>query len=89
MKVVITDPFKKDFKKFPDLIKKRMEKALSLLESNLHHPSLQIKKVKSEVIKGYDNVFEGRITKSHRFFFLIKSNAYVLLRCGDHDKFLK
>lgn len=41
MKIVIADPFKKDFKKFPELIKKKIEKALKLLESNPHHPQVK------------------------------------------------
>ena len=54
-----------------------------------HHPSLHIKKVRGETIKGHSNVFEGRITRFYRFFFLIETEAYVLLCCGDHEEYLK
>ena len=58
--------------------------------ANPHHPSLRIKKVKGEYFtKGYDNIFEGRITRDYRFFFLIETDAYVLLRCGRHEEYLK
>ncbi len=49
MKIIRTDPFKKDFGKLPDDIKRRTEKALKLLAANpFHpfHPSLHIKKTK-------------------------------------------
>ena len=89
MKIIRTHLFKGDFQKLPDNIKRSAEKALRMLLNDPHHPSLHIKKTKGEVIKGYHNVFEGRITKHYRFLFLIESNAYVLLRCGSHDEFLK
>jgi mRNA interferase RelE/StbE len=84
-----TDSFKKDFKKLPDEIKRRTEKALILLIDNPNHPSLQIKKTKGKIIKGHDNVFEGRITKNYRFLFLTERGVFVLLCCGTHDEFFK
>ena len=89
MKIIATEPFKKDFQKLPDQIKRHAEKALRLLMSNPHHPSLGIKKVKGDAVKGFDNVFEGRITHSYRFFFLIETDAYILLCCGDHGGVFK
>ena len=89
MKVCRTDPFKRDFQRLPDIIKRRTEVALRLLMSNPHHPSLRSKKVRAEVIKGYGNIFEGRITRDYRFFFLIETDTYILLRCGKHDEYLK
>ena len=89
MKFVRTYPFKRDFQRLPEAIKRRTEAALRLLFSNPHHPSLRIKKVKGEVLKGYSNIFEGRITRDYRFFFLIETDAYILLRCGRHEEYLK
>ncbi len=92
MKIVRTDPFKRDFSKLPEDIKRRTEKSLRLLASNpFHpfHPSLHIKKTKGEIIKGFSDIFEGRITKDYRFLCLIKSDVIVLLRCGKQDEFFK
>jgi hypothetical protein len=63
MKISRTDAFKREFQKLPDRIKRSTEKALRLLVTNPHHPSLRVKKVKGELIKGFDNVFEARICK--------------------------
>jgi len=87
--VIRTEPFKRDFRRLPEAIKRRTEAALRLLLSNPHHPSLRVKKVRGEIIKGYGNIFEGRITRDYRFFFLIATDAYILLACGKHDDFLK
>jgi mRNA interferase RelE/StbE len=89
MKVTRTEPFKRDFQRLPDAIKRRTEAALRLLMANPHHPSLRVKKVKGEILKGYSNIFEGRITRDYRFFFLIKTDVYKLLRCGRHEEYLK
>ena len=76
MKVTRTEPFKRDFQRLPDAIKRRTEVALKLLLANRYHPSLRVKKVKGEILKGYSNIFEGRITRDYRFFFLIETDAY-------------
>jgi mRNA interferase RelE/StbE len=89
MKISRTDAFKREFQKLPDRIKRSTEKALRLLVTNPHHPSLRVKKVKGELIKGFDNVFEARITRDYRLFFLIDSDCYVLLCCGSHEEYLK
>jgi len=89
MKVSRTESFKRDFQRLPDAIKRRTELALSLLMANPHHPSLRIKKVKGNILPGYDNIFEGRITRDYRFFFLIETDIYTLLRCGRHEEYLK
>jgi len=89
MKISRTNPFKRDFQKLPDRIKKRTGQALRLVVTNPHHPSLRMKKVKGEFIKGFENVFEARITRDYRLFFLINSDCYVLLRCGSHEEYLK
>jgi len=89
MKISRTEPFKRAFRRLPDAIKRRTEAALKLLMANPHHPSLRIKKVKGNILPGYDNIFEGRITRDYRFFFLIETDAYVLLRCGRHEEYLK
>ena len=73
----------------PDAIKRRTEAAIRLLLSNPHHPSIRLKKVRGDILKGYNNIFEGRITRDYRFFFLIETEAYILLRCGKHEEYLK
>ena len=89
MKISRTEAFKRDFQRLPDLIKRRTEAALRILMSNPHHPSLRVKKVKGKILQGYENIFEGRITRDYRFFFLIETDAYILLRCGRHEEYLK
>jgi mRNA-degrading endonuclease YafQ of YafQ-DinJ toxin-antitoxin module len=92
VKIKRTEPFKRDFQRLPKEIKLKAEAGLRLLLSNPRHPShpsLRVKKVKGKILKGYDNFFEGRITRDYRFFFSIETDAYILLRCGRHEEHLK
>lgn len=84
-----TKIFKKDFKNLPNETKKSLEKQLQILSQDSYYPSLRIKKTKGIVMKGYSDVFEGRINKNYRFFFIIEGDIFTLLRCGTHDELLK
>ncbi len=75
-----TKPFKADYKGLPEEIKKWVKKQLRILKQNPHHPSLRIKKMEDP-----RDIWEGRITRSHRFTFQIKGRLYILRRIGSHD----
>lgn len=89
MKIVYTKEFIRDYRKLPDKIQKLLDKQLSLLLLDSKHPSLRIKKTKGNLLKNYQNIFEGRIDRSYRFLFLIEVGEFIFLRCGNHDEFFK
>lgn len=72
--------FKEQYEKLPVPIRKRVDDKLKLLLSDLHHPSLQIKKM-----KGFEEIWEGRISRSYRFTFQIKGDSYILRKIGKHE----
>lgn len=75
-----TRRFKKEFESLPASIQERARKQLTLLLTNPRHPSLQIKKM-----KGYENLWEGRVTQHYRFTFRVEGKTFLLLRIGAHD----
>ena len=79
MKIQTTKPFDEDYKNLPEAIKERADKQFVLLMENPLHPSLRIKK-----IKGLQNIWEGRVTKSYRFTFQISGEIYLFRRIGTH-----
>ena len=87
MNVVKAKSFEKDYKKLTKKIQQRIKKSLQLLAENSRHPSLRVKKTKGKIFKDYNDIFEGRITKDYRFFFLMQGDTFYLLRCGKHDEF--
>ena len=80
MKLILTERFKKDFKDLSKEIQKAAEGKLGLLENNIRHPSLRVKKVRNR-----EGVFEGSVNMNFRFLFLITSEGYTLLRISQHD----
>ncbi len=80
MKLILTERFKKDFKGLSKEVRKAAEGKLRLLEGNIRHPSLRVKKVRNR-----EGVFEGSVNMNYRFLFLITSEGYTLLRISQHD----
>lgn len=80
MTIVQTWRFQEEFAALPTKIKGRARKQLALLLTNPRHPSLFLKK-----LKGYENLWEGRITQQYRFTFSVEGDTYTLRRIGTHD----
>lgn len=74
-----TERFKRDFQSLPESIQQRAEKQLERFLENPRHPSLGIKKM-----HGFAEIWEGRITQSHRFTFQIREDICTLRRIGPH-----
>lgn len=80
MEFQTTRLFDKDYSSLSENIKEQADKKLTLMIQNPHHPSLKLKK-----IRGYPDIWEGRISRSYRFTFQIYGNTYLLRRIGTHD----
>jgi mRNA-degrading endonuclease RelE of RelBE toxin-antitoxin system len=75
-----TERFKREFTRLPVSLKNRVEKQLALLLHNPSHPSLRVEKM-----RGYPDIWEGRIAKEYRFTFQITGTLCLLRRIGTHD----
>ena len=80
MRILTTRPFDKDYEALPQKITTLTDQKLRLLLQNPRHSSLRIKKMEDP-----RDIWEGRITKNHRFTFQIKGDTYILRRIGTHD----
>jgi len=81
MKTLYSPHFKKSFKALPIEVKKKLKKQINFLLENFCHPSLRCKK--------YDErrgVWQARVNRHYRFYFLIKSDTYILLEIKPHPK---
>ena len=73
--------FERSYAKAPPQVQRAFDKQSSLLLHNLHHPSLRAKK--------YDegqNLWQARVNKSWRFYFLIQGDAYYIVDIVPHPK---
>ena len=81
MKVFYTPHFKKSLEKLPRIIQHRFKKQISFLLADVSHPSLQIKKYDKQ-----RQIWQARVDKNVRFYFLIEREKYILLEIKTHPK---
>ncbi len=71
----------KNYISAPPSIRKAFDKQVKLLVENLHHPSLHAKK--------YDearDLWQARVNRDWRFYFLIEDETYLILAIIPHPK---
>ena len=77
--------FAKGFpKKLNSLSRQRQEKfwkQLEFLLLDIRHPSLHVKKY-----TGVEDIWQARVDRSYRFYFLIEDDTYILLDIRAHPK---
>jgi mRNA interferase RelE/StbE len=76
-----TSRFARSYGEAPPAIQRAFDKQVRLLVSNLRHPSLRAKK--------YDpgrGIWQARVTRGWRFYFLIEGEACILLDIIPHPK---
>ena len=79
-----TERFKRAYKKLDPEQQSNIKKAILLMESNINHPSLRVKR-----IQGTTNIWESSANMSLRITFTRNSEAIILRNCGKHDRTLK
>ena len=81
MKISYAPKFKRSFANFQKKVKSKFYKQASYLLKNLRHPSLKAKKYSEK-----QGIWQARVDKSTRFYFLIKADQYILLDIKKHPK---
>lgn len=80
MNLDYTPKFNKNFKQFPKSIREKFYKQASFLLSNIRHPSLRAKKFEEST-----GLWQARVDKSVRFYFLIEKDVYILIDIRFHN----
>ena len=81
MKFALTARALRDYRALRPPLQRTADKQLGLLLKSLRHPSLNAKK--------YDranDVWQARVSRSHRFYFRIEGDTYVILAIISHPK---
>lgn len=79
MKVAYADAAIDDISILPPVVQKKVRKQIRFLVRSLHHPSLHAKK--------YDesrDIWQGRVDRQYRFYFVIENDVYVIVRVIPH-----
>lgn len=81
MELLYSDRFKKSYKNAPERVRKAFAKQVAYLLSDLRHPSLHAKKYDESL-----NLWQARVDRSWRFYFLIEDDRYFLVDITEHPK---
>ena len=81
MKHVFLKFFLEQLESYPIAVQKKFQKQLMFLLADIRHPSLHAKK--------YDEsraIWQARVDKDFRFYFLIEKDTYILIGIKKHPK---
>ena len=81
MKYILPKRFTEELESFPISIQKKFWKQINYLLRDFRHSSLQVKKYNKA-----KNIWQARVDKNIRFYFLIEDNSYILLDIQKHPK---
>jgi mRNA-degrading endonuclease RelE of RelBE toxin-antitoxin system len=81
MNIRLTTRARRDFSELPPNLKTQVRKQFALLQDNLRHPSLQAKKYDDR-----NDIWQGRVNRSYRFYFQIVEDDYIVVRIIPHPK---
>jgi len=84
MRVARTENFKRAWKQLDEEQKALARKAIDNLINDMRYPALRVKK-----IKGIENVWEARVSRSLRMTFQIEGDTIILRNIGQHDETLE
>ena len=78
MKLVFTEPFKRDYGGLPPDVRRALDKALDFLIADSRHPSLRAKKLPAT------SIWYARVSRAYRFTFTHERDVVILRRAGTH-----
>ena len=71
----------RDYQAAPPLVQRAFDKQVRLLAHDLRHPSLRAKKYDEA-----NDLWQARVTRDWRFYFVIDGNIYVIVTLVPHPK---
>jgi mRNA-degrading endonuclease RelE of RelBE toxin-antitoxin system len=81
MKIIFISRADKEYRSLSTELQALARKQFSFLLTNIHHPSLRAKKYDEE-----GGVWQGRINRSYRFYFMIEGDTYCIIGITKHSK---
>jgi len=84
MPTELTKRFVRAYDRLPSDVRKRVDRALRLLEENWRHPGLQARR-----LSGHGDMFYARVDQNHRITYERRGDTLVLRSVGRHDETLK
>lgn len=83
MPILISERFAKAYAKLPQLIQKKVDEALRLLDEEFRHPGLRARR-----IEGTDGIYEARVDRKHGMTYERNGDRLIIRSVGEHDRTL-
>lgn len=79
MTIVVSKQFRREYRRLPLAVQKKVDRQLRRLAENVQHPSLKARKM-----EGVAHVWEARVDLQYRLTFQIEGDIAQLRRVGTH-----
>ena len=84
MPIRLTQRFARQYDRLPQVVKRKADKALLLLDADFRHPGLR-----SHPLEGIEGIFEAYVDAKYRMTFERRGNMFVLRNVDNHDECLR
>jgi hypothetical protein len=84
MPIQFTERFVKQYERLPKVIRRKVDKALRLLDAGFRHPGLR-----SHSLEGVEGIFEAYVDIKYRMTFERRGDMFIMRNVDNHDECLK
>ena len=84
MPIDLTERFVRQYWKLPKTIQNKVDKALTLLETDFRHPGLR-----SHPVESAPGVFEACVDRKYRMTFEHRADTFIMRNVDNHDECLR
>lgn len=84
MPIELTERFVRQYARLPQTIRRKVDKALVLLDTDFRHPGLH-----SHPVERVSHIFEAYVDRKYRMTFERRSDTFVMRNVDNHDECLK
>jgi mRNA-degrading endonuclease RelE of RelBE toxin-antitoxin system len=84
MRIERTPQFVKEYKSLDEALRKKVDKQLRLLMTNVRYPGLYARKMVSQ-----PDLWEARVDYHYRITFKVQGDVIILRRVGTHEIYRK
>lgn len=84
MPIELTERFVRQYARLPKTIRRKVGKALVLLDADFRHPGLR-----SHPVESAPDIFEAYVNRKYRMTFERRGDTFVMRNVDNHDECLR
>ena len=84
MTIRLTSRFDGKYEQLPEIVKRKVSKALDFLDADFRHPGLR-----SHPVLGHPGIFEAYVDDKYRMTFERRGDVFIMRNVDNHDECLK